>query len=224
MLASNDRSDFMPRTLSASDAIIDDTMKRLAILLAATIALATLLGCATHIASATDPAVIAVETWGGTRVNVGPTRKHDIKHITLHHGGVDFLRGADAPHYLRNLQMWSRNTRGWPDIPYHYLIDPDGKIYEGRDITLAGDTNTEYDPVGHALVVVLGDFDKIEPNAAQLDATVNVMAMLAKRFNLPPAAIQSHRDYAKTSCPGKYLYPYIESGELARRVTAKIKT
>jgi N-acetyl-anhydromuramyl-L-alanine amidase AmpD len=103
------------------------------------------------------------------------------------------------------------------------LIDLDGKIYEGRDITLAGDTNTEYDPVGHALIVVLGDFDKVEPNSAQINATVDVMAMLAKRFNVSPATIQSHRDYANTSCPGKHLYPYIESGELARRVTAKVK-
>jgi hypothetical protein len=198
-------------------------MKRAAILFAAIVALATLLGCATHMTSATEPAIIAVEAWGGTRVNVGPTRKHDIKHITLHHGGVDFLPGANAPHYLRNLQNWSRNTRGWPDIPYHYLIDLDGIIYEGRDITLAGDTNTEYDPVGHALIVVLGDFDKVEPNRAQINATVDVMAMLAKRFNVSPTRIQSHRDYANTSCPGKYLYPYIESGELARRVTAIIK-
>jgi hypothetical protein len=198
-------------------------MKRIAILFAAIVALATLLGCATRMTSATEPAIIAVEAWGGTRVNVGPTRKHDIKHITLHHGGVDFLPGANAPHYLRNLQNWSRNTRGWPDIPYHYLIDLDGKIYEGRDITLAGDTNTEYDPVGHALIVVLGDFDKVEPNSAQINATVDVMAMLAKRFNVSPATIQSHRDYANTSCPGKHLYPYIESGELARRVTAKVK-
>jgi hypothetical protein len=198
-------------------------MKRIAKLFAAIVALATLLGCATHMTSATEPAIIAVEAWGGTRVNVGPTRKHDIKHITLHHGGVDFLPGANAPHYLRNLQNWSRNTRGWPDIPYHYLIDLDGKIYEGRDITLAGDTNTEYDPVGHALIVVLGDFDKVEPNSAQINATVDVMAMLAKRFNVSPTRIQSHRDYANTSCPGKYLYPYIESGELARRVTAIIK-
>jgi hypothetical protein len=211
----------MPRTSRTYDAIIDDTMRLAATFFAATIVLATLLGCATHTKAPTEPLVIAVETWGGTRLNVGPTRKHDIKHITLHHGGVDFLQGADAPHYLRNLQKWSRNTRGWPDIPYHYLIDPDGKIYEGRDITLAGDTNTEYDPVGHALVVVLGDFDKIEPNTAQLDATVNVMAMLAKRYNVAPTTIQSHRDYAKTSCPGAKLYPYIATGELARRVAAR---
>jgi N-acetylmuramoyl-L-alanine amidase len=203
----------MPRTCSARDAIIDGTMKRAATFFAALFALATLLGCATHLKGSTEPTIIAVEAWGGTRVNVGPTRKHEVKHITLHHGGVDFLQGADAPHYLRNLQH----------IPYHYLIDPDGKIYEGRDITLAGDTNTEYDPVGHALVVVLGDFDKIKPNALQLSATVDVMAMLAKRFNVSPSTIQSHRDYAKTSCPGKYLYPYIENGELARRVVARMK-
>ncbi|MBP6531308.1 MAG: N-acetylmuramoyl-L-alanine amidase [Burkholderiales bacterium] len=200
-------------------------MHRTLPLLITFVAFAALTGCAARAVVSVDalqPAIVPVEAWGGSRVNVGATRTHEIKHITLHHGGVDFHQGSDAPHYLRNLQMWSRNTRGWPDIPYHYLIDPDGKIYEGRDITLAGDTNTEYDPVGHALVVVLGDFDKIDPNAAQLDATVNVMAMLAKRYNVAPTTIQSHRDYAKTSCPGAKLYPYIATGELARRVAAKL--
>ena len=183
---------------------------------------ATLVGCASQAPRASEPLIISVEEWGGSRINVGPTRKHEIKHITLHHGGVDFLKGTDTAHHLRNLQAWSRNTRGWPDIPYHYLIDPDGKIYEGRDITLAGDTNTEYDPTGHALIVVLGNFDKVEPNAAQIDATVAVMALLAKRYNVVPTTIQSHRDYAKTSCPGANLYPYIASGEFARRVAAKM--
>jgi hypothetical protein len=44
------------------------------------------------------------------------------------------------------LQDWSRNTRKWLDIPYHYIIDLDDRIYEGRD------TNTEYDSAGQALI------------------------------------------------------------------------
>ena len=83
-------------------------------------------------------------------------KPHVPKFITLHHGGVAFLRDKDPKQYLRNLQSWSRGTRLWADIPYHCLIDLDGNVYEGRDVNYAGETNTEYDPSGHALIVVLG--------------------------------------------------------------------
>ncbi|MDE3059345.1 MAG: N-acetylmuramoyl-L-alanine amidase, partial [Bacteroidota bacterium] len=103
-----------------------------------------------------DESIVTVAQWGGTRDTLQhPVQK--ITHITLHHGGVDFTKDEDPRAYLRNLQNWSRSEKKWMDIPYHYLIDLDGTIYEGRDIRYAGDTNTEYDPTGHALVCVLGN-------------------------------------------------------------------
>ncbi len=185
--------------------------------------LAVLSGCA----STPDftPNIITVEQWGGTRSNTSATKKHVPVQITLHHGGVAFLRDKDPQQYLRNLQSWSRGTRMWSDIPYHYLIDLDGRVYEGRDIHIAGDTNTNYDPAGHALIVLLGNFEEVEPNAAQLDAVAATMAMLARQFNIAPDKIAGHKDFSsETLCPGKSLYPYLQNGYFRERVASLLKS
>ena len=110
----------------------------------------TLAGCA--LKPAPDPAIVAVADWGGSAADPTRARRHTVTHITLHHQGEPFNAGTDPRQYLRRLQSWSRSTKGWLDIPYHYIIDLDGRIYAGRDIAYAGDTNTDYDPAGHALI------------------------------------------------------------------------
>jgi hypothetical protein len=171
-----------------------------------------------------DPTVVAVADWGGTPADPAKARRHSITHITLHHQGEPFKAGTDPRQYLRKLQTWSRNTKGWLDIPYHYIIDLEGRIYEGRDIAYAGDTNTEYDPSGHALIEVVGNFEEVEPNQAQLDAVVKVMAMLAKKYEVPVERIASHRDHSKnTVCPGANLYRYVQSGYFKEQVTQRLK-
>ena len=170
--------------------------------------------------------IISVADWGGATVDMSKTaaKRHVPTLITLHHGGVAFLRDKDPRQYLRNLQSWSRGTRMWADIPYHYLIDLDGNVYAGRDIHYAGDTNTEYDPSGHALIVVLGNFEEVEPNAAQLEAVTATMTMLATRFNIAPDKIAGHKDFsAQTVCPGKALYPYLQNGYFQRQVADRLQ-
>jgi N-acetylmuramoyl-L-alanine amidase len=173
------------------------------------------------------PPIVDVASWGGTAMDAAQSQRaklHRITRITLHHGGVAFLRNSDPREYLRNLQTWSRNTRMWTDIPYHYLIDLDGSIYAGRDIRYAGDTNTQYDPTGHALIVVLGNFEEVAPNAAQLKAVSAMMAALAATYQVPLANIAGHKDYSpETACPGKSLYPYLASGYFRRQVEEQLQ-
>ena len=181
-------------------------------------------GCGTiAIPPAIEPVIISVAQWGGTVANASQARPHKVGHITLHHQGLPFPRGKDPQKYLRDLQSWSRQAKGWIDVPYHYVIDLDGLLYEGRDIRSAGDTNTKYDPAGHALIEVVGNFDEVEPNAAQLDAVVNLMATLAARYDVPVENIRGHRDVAAgTECPGKNLYRYLESGYFHAQVRARL--
>jgi hypothetical protein len=170
-----------------------------------------------------DPVVVAVADWGGTPADPSKARRHTITHITLHHQGEPFKAGTDPRQYLRNLQTWSRNTKGWLDIPYHYIIDLDGRVYAGRDIAYAGDTNTEYDPSGHALIEVVGNFEEVEPNQQQLDAVVKLMALLAQKYTVPVEHIASHRDYSNnTVCPGANLYRYVQNGWFREQVAAKL--
>ena len=200
--------------------IVPNATRALACLLLAL----TATGCALKPA-ATEPAIVAVADWGGTAADPNKARRHAITHITLHHQGEPFRVGTDPRQYLRNLQTWSRNTKGWLDIPYHYIIDLEGRTYAGRDIAYAGDTNTEYDPSGHALIEVVGNFEEVEPNQQQLDAVVNVMAMLAKKYGVPVANIASHRDHAaNTVCPGANLYRYVQSGYFKEQVALRLQT
>ena len=170
-----------------------------------------------------ERAIVPVAAWGGTPADATRARKHDITHITLHHQGEPFKPGTDPQLYLRKLQTWSRNSKQWLDIPYHYVIDLDGRIYAARDIAFAGDTNTEYDPKGHALIEVVGNFEEVEPNQQQLDAVVDLMAMLAAKYKVPVERIQSHRDHSdKTVCPGANLYRYVQSGYFRDKVAQRL--
>lgn len=168
--------------------------------------------------------IVSVADWGGTPADPALARTQTIGYITLHHQGEPFPQGKDPIQYLRNLQTWSRTTKHWLDIPYHYIIDLDGKIYAGRDIRYAGDTNTEYDPMCHALIEVVGNFEEVEPNQKQLDAVVDLMAMLAAKYKVPLDHIASHRDYsAQTVCPGKNLYRYVQEGYFRKKVAQRLQ-
>jgi hypothetical protein len=167
--------------------------------------------------------IVPVGAWGGTPADAAQARRHTITHITLHHQGEPYKPGTDPQQYLRNLQTWSRNSKHWLDIPYHYIIDLDGHIYEGRKIDYAGDTNTEYDPTGHALIEVVGNFEEVEPNQQQLDAVVRLMAMLAKKYGVALDHIASHRDFStQTVCPGANLYRYVQEGYFRHKVALRL--
>jgi len=203
-------------------------MKRTLVVITVAINLYYFAGCSSSkefSARTTEEQIMSVQQWGGTPANDSLGKKHLITHITLHHQGEPFPKGKDPIQYLRNLQNWSRREKKWIDIPYHYIIDLDGKIYEGRNINYAGDTNTEYDPTGHALIEVVGNFEEVEPNEEQLDATVNLMTLLAIKFNVLADSIRGHKDYSsKTVCPGKNLYPYLENGYFKEKVENKVKS
>lgn len=114
--------------------------------------------------------------------------------------------------------------KGWPDIPYHFKIDFAGRIYRGRELRFAGDTNTSYNPVGHALICLMGNYERQVPNQKQLGAVVHLCAWLCKSFGVAPSRIKGHKDYARTLCPGKKFYRCIRDGTVVKQVTALLHT
>jgi hypothetical protein len=149
-----------------------------------------------------------------------PYKQHVPLRLTIHHEGTKFEAKDDAAKHIRNVQVWGMGKdRNWADIPYHFLIAPDGKIYEGRDVYTVGETNTEYDPEGHLLVTLLGNFEVQEVPSEQLSALTRLIAYCSKKYNLPVETIASHKDYSKqTSCPGKNLYKFLENGYIREKV------
>jgi hypothetical protein len=199
--------------------------RHLPALLGAVIFLASALSLADALPADVERRIVSVVQWGGTAADPALARRHQITHITLHHQGEPFPQGKDPVKYLRQLQAWSRSTKHWLDIPYHYVIDLEGRIYEGRKLEYAGDTNTEYDPTGHALIEVVGNFEEVEPNRKQLDAVVDLMALLAAKYEVPVERIAGHKDHsAHTVCPGANLYRYLQDGYFRGQVALRLKS
>ncbi len=171
----------------------------------------------THIPFSNDLDIITPAEWGGSAIT-DSLPVHEISKITIHHGGVYFSPDSDAVAYIRELQAWSRNNKHWIDIPYHYMIDFEGKIYEARPIRFPGDTNTSYDPRGHALICVIGNFEKQHVNDKQLNSLSRLIARLMKKYHVPLNEVKTHRDYAETLCPGKNLYRYFQNGSIQKRI------
>ncbi len=141
--------------------------------------------------------------------------------ITIHHeGGKVLLATDDAAQRLKNVQTWSMGKdRNWTDIPYHYLIAPDGTVFEGRSPLTVGETNTEYDPSGHLLISFLGNYEQQTLNDNLLDVLTRLIAKFCIQYNISPETIGGHKDYSKiTSCPSENIYQYIENGYIKKRV------
>jgi hypothetical protein len=163
------------------------------------------------------------ETAGGAELRL--RIPHRITHVTLHHTGSPepLMPGEDPVARLRGLQAWGARDRNWWDVPYHYLIDLEGHVYEGRDWRYMGETNTTYDPAGHFLVSIIGNYELQEPTPAQLGAIADLMAWALVRFDLPIERVGGHYGYAETSCPGRFLRRYLEDGTLERMIRARLR-
>ncbi|HVK97596.1 MAG TPA: peptidoglycan recognition family protein [Flavisolibacter sp.] len=154
-----------------------------------------------------------------------PYKKHVPVRITVHHEGTRLEVTDDAARKIKAIQTWGMGPeRKWVDIPYHFLIAPDGKIYEGRNVFTVGETATEYDPTGHLLITCLGNLEQQEVPEAQLKSLINLVAYTSREYNIPYQTIATHRDYSKqTTCPGKNLYQYFQNGYIKEEVKKLLK-
>ena len=184
----------------------------------ATLALAALLCAALPAAAQAAWRPAGVEylsraEWGA-RAPVAPMEGHRPSRITIHHTATPQAPARTLTQKLRGLQGFSQapgalasggTKPAWPDVPYHYYVAVDGTVGEGRDAGYVGDSNTAYDPRGHLLIVVEGNFETEQPTPAQWAALVRLAAQVAGRWDIDPATIDGHRDFAQTLCPGKNL-------------------
>jgi len=164
-----------------------------------------------HLATRGSPAVPAAETLtiigreGWTTRPQGRFTPHTIERITVHHTGAEITDNRAAIARLHQHQDWHM-SHGWPDLAYHFMVDRNGNVYEGRPVDAVGDTFTEYDPTGHLLACFEGHFDVQDPSPVQLSAMVRLVAWATQTYSVRPANITGHRDWAKTTCPGKNMY------------------
>lgn len=158
--------------------------------------------------------IVIVPRSGWNAAEPKPFKQHIPVRITVHHEGTKLEITDSAAKKIRAIQKWGMGTdRNWVDIPYHFLIAPDGTIYEGRNVFTVGETATEYDPSGHLLITCLGNLEQQPVPPQQLQSLVRLIAYCSKKYNLPLETLATHKDHSsQTTCPGKNLYAYFQNG------------
>lgn len=158
-------------------------------------------------------AVLPREAWGAAGP-VAPMRRHAPHHITIHHTAGRQRAELGLREKLQGLQRFSQTAaplgdgrvkQPWPDVPYHFYVDAAGQVAQARDTAYAGDTNTRYDPSGHLLVVLEGNFEEEYPTAPQMESLRRLVLVLARQWGVPASRIGKHNDFADTACPGDHL-------------------
>jgi hypothetical protein len=181
------------------------------------------------------PPIIAREQWGADQC--APTTAPSYGEVKLgfvHHtvNANSYSRGQSAAIVL-SICRYHRDTKGWHDIGYNFLVDRYGQIFEGRaggiDQPVVGAQAQGYNGVSTG-VANIGTFAQAAPTAAGVQATAELLAWKLSLHGAPVtgtagvtsaggpmnrhpdgspvtfARIASHRDADRTSCPGDALF------------------
>ncbi|MEJ7798265.1 MAG: N-acetylmuramoyl-L-alanine amidase [Solirubrobacteraceae bacterium] len=182
------------------------------------------------------PAIVSREAWGAEQCGAPRDRPTygSVQAGFVHHtvSANDYARQESAA-VVRAICRYHRNTNGWRDIGYNFLVDRYGQIFEGRaggiEQAVIGAQAQGYNGVSTG-VANIGTFSGVAQTAAGVAATAELLAWKLTLHGAPvegkvvvpssggpsnryPAAtavtlqrISGHRDADRTSCPGDALY------------------
>lgn len=150
-----------------------------------------------------------------------------VDRITVHHDGmppVSLRSKGDAADRLEliresHTQRTDDGNRHWADIGYHYIIDPQGRVWEGRPVRYQGahvKNNNEHN-LG---ILCLGNFDEQKPTSEALSTLDAFLADRMSAYRLGLDRVFTHQEINPTACPGRNLQAYMRvtrasSGRLA---------
>ena len=140
-------------------------------------------------------------------------KQSDIKKIVVHHSAIRQDGRQTHDSILENIKS-IHVGQGWPGLSYHFVIMPDGTIYQCNnfeDITWHDTVND--DSIG---VLVHGYFHpdvNDRPTTKQLESLRGLLDWLCTENPAFPADqddVVGHRDRSATACPGNHLYEYVK--------------
>ena len=136
-----------------------------------------------------------------------------IESVHMHHtwrpNHADF---AARPGLFLIESMFAYHTQvnHWSDIAQHITIDPQGKIWTGRNWNSPPASSTGFNgtaAAGPFMFEMIGDFDVDQDpfEGAQKQTAMGVVACLLKRFSLPVEAVRFHNQMCPKTCPGSAI-------------------
>ncbi|HEX4950051.1 MAG TPA: peptidoglycan recognition family protein [Blastocatellia bacterium] len=115
-----------------------------------------------------------------------------IHHLIVHHTATA-NDAQDWPAVVRTIWNFHAVTNGWRDVGYHYLIDPNGVIYEGRGGgDRAAGIHFSCANTGTLGIAMLGNYLTAKPPKAALQSLEQLLATKCQQFGLDPLGESFH--------------------------------
>lgn len=192
------------------------------------------------------PTIITRAQWGADEsLRTGePAYSSSIKVGVVHHTATtNGYTASTAPAQIRSIYAYHTLSLGWSDIAYNFLVDRDGRVFEGRyggvDQAVIGAATGGLNRYTFS-VSALGNFQEIAAPSFMVESIARLMAWKFTLHYVNPMGtsqltnagadtsryaagqvitvdnVMGHRDTNYTSCPGSNLYGRI--GELRWRI------
>jgi hypothetical protein len=130
--------------------------------------------------------------------------------LTVHHSGGDQFHDRSEMAVVQRLQgMQAEHAgRGYGDLGYHFVVDPAGRVWEGRALAFEG-AHAVGQNEGNVGVVVLGDYERQDLVQTQRESLRLLVGCLRERYGIKLHRIYGHSDLGSSVCPGKNLYTWV---------------
>ncbi|HEY7075143.1 MAG TPA: N-acetylmuramoyl-L-alanine amidase [Solirubrobacteraceae bacterium] len=197
-----------------------------------------------HAAQVGAPAIIPRSAWGADSVPPRTDPDYGVVQVAFVHHTVtaNSYRPQDSAGIVLGIARFHRDSNGWNDIGYNFLVDRYGQVFEGRAGGVAnavvGAQAQGYNAQSTG-VACLGTFTSVAQTEAGMDALARLIGWKLSLHGVPvqgrvtvvsaggvtnryragtPVSLQrisGHRDGDQTACPGNRLYRQL--GDLRRR-------
>ena len=182
-----------------------------------------------------QPAIITRTEWGGDSVPPRSAPEYgEVQAAFVHHtvSSNDYAPEESAGIVL-GIARYHRDSNGWNDIGYNFLVDQYGQVFEGRaggvDQPVIGAQAQGYNSVSSGIACI-GTFTSVAQPEAGLEALAHLIGWKLSLHGVPTEGtvvvtsrggssnrypsgtpvtlerIPGHRDGDSTSCPGDVLY------------------
>lgn len=116
--------------------------------------------------------------------------------IILHHTATTAVATVES------IRKYHVENNGWLDIGYHYLVDFNGNVFEGRPLDMPGAHATGYNKTAIGIAAI-GDFELFKMPELQKKGIIKLVTELMAKYNITADNILLHRDVNITACPGE---------------------
>jgi hypothetical protein len=186
-------------------------------------------------AAESQPAMVSRDGWGAQSCPPRSTPDYgQVQMAFVHHTvNLNDYSPAEAPAVVLGICRYHRNSNGWNDIGYNFLVDKYGTIYEGRaggvDQPIVGAQAQGFNSVSTGIANV-GTFEDVPQSTEAIDAMARLIRWKLPLHGAPTQGsvtvtsaggqsnrygagtpvtldrISGHRDGNETACPGAALY------------------